>query len=85
MLSLDTIFVPRWWKEFSEATGVHLPLPREYSGRNAAREDFLLPSEYFPTIYDIVCGRNNRDPRMKIRGSGEPHAHSTPRYERIGL
>ena len=32
MLSLNTIFVPRWWKKFSEATGVHLPLPENIRG-----------------------------------------------------
>ena len=67
MLSLDTIFVPQWWKKFSEATGAHLPLPREYSGRNAAREDFLLPSEYFPTRLctmwmKIFSGPQNENP-----------------------
>ena len=32
MLSLDTIFVPRWWKKFSEATGARIPLPRNIRG-----------------------------------------------------
>ena len=68
MLSLDTIFVPRWWKKFSEATGVHLPLPREYSGRNAAREDFLLPSEYFPTRLCIMWMKIFSDPQNENPG-----------------
>lgn len=85
MLSLDTIFVPRWWKKFSEATGARIPLPPRILGRNAAREDFLLPSEYFPTRLCIMCGKYSRTPRMKSRGSGGPHAHSTLCCERIGL
>ena len=68
MLSLDTIFVPRWWKKFSEATGARIPLPREYSGRNAAREDFLLPSEYFPTRLCIMWMKIFSDPQNENPG-----------------
>ena len=48
MLSLDTIFVPRWWKEFSEATGTRIPLPREYSGEMQRGRIFCSPPSIFP-------------------------------------
>ena len=71
MLSLDTIFVPRWWKKFSEATGVHLPLPREYSGRNAAREDFSALRVFSHTaVHNVV--KIFSDPQNEHPGEWRP-------------
>lgn len=42
--------------------------PREYSGRNAAREDFLLPSEYFPTRLCIMWMKIFSDPQNENPG-----------------
>ena len=77
MLSLDTIFVPRWWKKFSEATGARIPLPREYSGRNAAREDFLPPPSIFPHGC-AQCGENILGPPERA-GDGVEAPTPTPR------
>ena len=49
MLSIGSI-IARWLKnKFSEATGVHSPLPREYWGRLLHREDFFRPRQIIPT------------------------------------
>ena len=48
MLSLDTIFVPRWWKEFSEATGTRTPLPENIRGETQRGRIFCSPPSIFP-------------------------------------
>lgn len=46
MLSLDTIFVPRWWKEFSEATERVLRSPRIF-GAKCSAGGFFAPLRVF--------------------------------------
>ena len=49
MLSTDAALTQWWWKKFSDTTGVHSPLPREYWGRLLHREDFFRPRQIIPT------------------------------------